>query len=202
MLNLARALLGTLAIALSATAVATPVTFAIGPSSSASVVYDGGALCDLTGCGVNASLNSALAGSSRTLSAGQSWTFDFFSLNFYGLGGGTGTISALLDLAAPIGVFDAPGSGWGNFATAFLFTGGNLYWTHQPGDFLLPDGTSYSVFFENLSGITLGHRVNVTARLTLNSEPDGVPEPSTLGLFGLGLLGLGQAVRRRAKRAS
>jgi hypothetical protein len=206
MINSARALLGTFALVLSGAASAVPVTFDLASDSHVAISnFDGGLVCDLSGCGASVTLNPQLGSLSKTLSAGESWAFDFFSINFYGLGGGTGELSAVLGFDAPTGALDASGSGVGDFYTSFLFTAGSLYWTHQPGTFTLADGTNYSVLFDNLSGITVGNDVNVKARLTLNAEPTaaarvGVPEPGTLGLFGLGLLGIAATMRRQAAK--
>ena len=178
---------------------AIPVTFDLGASHVSVTNFEGGWLCDLTGCGATVSLNPNLGSLSRTLSAGESWTFDFFSIAFHGLGGGAGSLSATLGFDAPTDAV-AAGSGVGSFFTAFLLSGGSLQWTAQPGTFVLDDGSSYSVAFENLSGIVLGTQANVRARLTLNNESTiSVSEPRVLTLLGLALLALG-LVGRRSRR--
>lgn len=203
MLKTLQAIVVTAGLGLAANASAVPVTFdlADGPESSVSITSLS-TICVFGGCGASVSLNPLLDSLNTTLSAGESWAFDFFSINFYGLGAGEGTLAASLGFDAPTGAPNANGSGESSFLSAgFLFTAGTLNWTSQPGAFSLADGTNYSVFFENLSGITLGNDVNVRARLTLNGEPVvGVPEPSSIALLGVGLLALGLAVRRRAPR--
>lgn len=190
-----------LALGLTTSASAVPVTFDLGSDSSVAITeFSGGWLCSLTDCGAVVTLNPHLGSLTRTLNAGEQWTFDFFSVRLHGLGGGTGDLFASLAFDAPTSAGNAEGGGNARFFTGFVFSAGDLIW-NQPGNFSLADGTSYSVFFEDLMGITLGTRVNVRATLALNSEPVGVPEPGMLGLLGLGMLGIGFAKRRRAARS-
>lgn len=191
------------ALGTATTASAVPVTFDLsgGPNSWVSITSLD-TICVFGDCGATVALNPMLDSLSATLSAGESWAFDFFSISFYGLGAGEGNLAASLGFDAPTGAPNADGTGEGTFlstglSTGFLFSAGNLTWITQPGPFSLPDGTTYTVSFDNLFGITIGDEVNVRALLTLNTEPQGVPEPGMLGLFGIGLLGAAFAARRR-----
>jgi hypothetical protein len=198
-----QALVGVATLGLASIAAAEPVYFdlAASPESSVSVNLTDKS-CLLSNCGVVAALNPNLDNLTKTLSAGQSWSFNFFSLDFYGIGAGSGTINAALGFDAPSDAPTATGSGGGSFLSAFFFSAGNLIWTQQPGIFTLANGSSYSVKFQDLYGVSLGDNVNVRALLTLNSEPTSVPEPGTLALLGLGLLGTGLAKRKLARKTA
>ena len=187
-----------LMLALSLGAQATPVYFNLSGSDSSVAVtdFDPGFIC--LGCGISANLNSNLGSQDAWLDVGDSFTFNFFNLNFYGIGGGSGTIEATLGFDAPSSAPDAEGSGEGGFFTLFgALTGGHLTWDSLD-PFTLADGTSYSVSFEDLEGIDLfSTTVHGTITLLASGGSVNVPEPATLSLFGLGLLALGFAARRR-----
>lgn len=194
-----------LGLGLAAHASAVPVTFDLGNDSTIAITsFTPGPICEFFGCGANVAIDPNLGSLSNTLIAGQSWDFDFFTLEFYGIGGGTGNITGSLAFDLPSTALNANGSGFGAFFTIGLSTG-DLTWSAQPGQFLLDDGTAYSVIFQDRSGAQIGSKVKVGAKLTLNTEPGapvGVPAPGALSLLGLGLLGLGIAARRRANRRS
>lgn len=189
----------------SLSAQATPVTFDLAgaPVSSVEIIdFSGNSLCDITGCGVTATLNPLLNTLNQTLDVGESWSFDFFTLGFNGLGGGNGTLSASLGFDLPSDAPVAAGTGEGGFGTFLgLINGGNLTWVTQPGVFSLTDGSQYSVTFANLSGLTIGSAVvGATITLLQGASAVSVPEPGTLSLFGLGLLAVGYLARRRQQR--
>jgi PEP-CTERM motif len=193
---LLKAIVATVALAAPLYANAVPVTFDLagGPKSYVQVTnFNPGPICSFLFCGIDVDLNSGLGSLSRSLDVGQSWTFDFFQISFFGIGGGTGTISAALGFDAPTGASTVGGTGNGGFSTFLGFiTGGNLTWANPVSYYTLADGTSYSVAFSNLSGLTTS---SATVRATISRN---VPEPTTLALFGLALLAIGLFHRRRA----
>jgi len=192
---LLKAIVATVALAAPLYANAVPVTFDLagGPKSYVKVTdFNPGLICLF--CGIDVDLNSSLGSLSRSLDVGQSWTFDFFEISFFGIGGGTGTISAALGFDSPTGAPTVGGTGNGGFATFLgVITGGNLTWTNPISYYTLGNGTSYSVSFANLSGLTTS---TSTVRATISRSV--VPEPTTLALFGLALLAVGLFRRRRA----
>ena len=132
-----QALLGVAVLGLSGAAAAEPVYFSLsGPDSSVSISNLNLTTCVFSGCGVSADLNPGLGGLSNTLSAGQSWSFNFFSLDFDGIVAGTGSISASLAFDAPSGAPIATGSGQGSFWSGFIFSGwqSELDVAAEPGD--------------------------------------------------------------------
>lgn len=188
--------IASLAMTAFATANAAPIVFDLAgaPASSVSV----NSSCNLL-CGISASLDSNLDSVTGSLEVGESFRFDFLDLEFWGIGKGSGTIVAELAFDLPTGAPNATGTGQGGFGT-FLgwITGGSLTWDPF-SPITLADGTSFLVTFDNLSGIDVGS-VKVGGTISLLSGPGGsvsVPEPTTLGLFGLGILAMGFATRRR-----
>ena len=83
------------------------------------------------------------------------------------------------------------------------FTSGDNTASLVPGG----GGHVYKLFFTvgnvfDIDTITLTFTLDNHAVTSINIDTVGTPEPSTLALFGLGLLGTGIWVRRRRKRAA
>ena len=108
------------------------------PTSSVDITgFHGGFLCNLTDCGAEVSLNPLLGSLSANLDIGDSWTFDFFDVYFWALGGGVGTVNATLGFDTPTPAPPVGGDGLGGFFTLGFVTFGTLEWDVNDFSFLL-----------------------------------------------------------------
>lgn len=199
MKQLSRLILGVvmaMGAAITGNAWATPVTFTPDLVNSSVDVVDNAMWGDLTG-------SLVLSPESFTLGDGQTQTLDFFVLTASGFAINKNyTIEATLAFLDP--QIAGTGSGGGKFSTIFgLISGGKLFWDPStlPDTFLLSDGNLLSIDFEDGCTFGCGNSVTVHAFVTNNGGgTTPVPEPGTIGLLGVGLLGVGISARRRTRK--
>lgn len=83
----------------------------------------------------------------------------------------------------------------GIFQRGWRAAGGAYEWEYSLDLGTLSAGTHYLQILREDHGGATGYTINVTG----DSAPSAVPEPGTVALLGLGLLGLGANVRKRNK---
>lgn len=177
-------------------AVATPVYFDLGGSDDGSsvTVLESAEWSNLT-----ASLDSDLDAQTFWLQNGETKEVNFFSLTTDGIGGGQYTINATLAFEAPFN--HSAGSGNGYFFTLWgVLSGGTLIWDPLTiPDYFAVNGNTISVDFEDGCVVGLGNTVMIHAYVT--NEGDGsvspIPEPATMLLFGVGLIGVAALGRNK-----
>lgn len=166
--------------------------------------------------------DTAVATGEELLEVGENFSFDFGTVNFLDAdraGGGGGpawidtdeqealAVTATFNFVSPEGMayeLTATGS-----AIAMNITDGPVDYTLSWTDFVVDFGIGgqFTIAINTLMFANNDEGAKtLTATVTLNTEPPevvdpvDVPEPGTLVIFGIGLLGLGVMNRRRGKR--
>ena len=148
---------------------------------------------------ISAILDTGLDSEIFSLNDGESYTFDFFQITVDGLGTGTADIEATLAFEQPSGSeITGNGSGW--WGTIYgVISAGYLGWVDMPQAITLANGDYFDVDFEDVAVVGFGNSTTVSATVTAHAAP--VPEPTTILLSGIGLLGMGFYLRKRKLRS-
>jgi len=112
---------------------------------------------------------------------GTSWTVGWTDVN----GAAAANLPLIVNFAALIN--------GGNNGDAYLFT--NVLLPAPPNN---SGSGNFTITFQNVNGTNIPGLSHLTlAGTTVGSPPDPIPEPMTMALLGLGIVGLGAAKRYR-----
>ncbi|MGZ3272314.1 MAG: PEPxxWA-CTERM sorting domain-containing protein [Caulobacteraceae bacterium] len=175
-------------------------------NSSITVSGNGDRTCfPSSGCALTANLLTPF--SNLTIDEGASQTFNFASLN---IGSGWGFDSAVqVDATLAFVTPDAgPASSTGDGSYFHLqgifgpsLSGGALTWNDPVQQFTTPDGSKFTVTFNDIKGLEVGSNALATVNIAVDSVAAAVPEPGTWGLLIVGVGMMGVALRRRSAKA-
>ena len=212
-------LIVTLVLGLVGSASATPVTFDVdGPSDSyvgftdytegVSITLFGQTLTFADDSTLTVTLANLASVPNFTLGDNESTTIDFFTFHVEGTGVGTFSLEANLNFDTPdLDASNTGSGGWGTYTVPWwagggTYSGGIFSWDNAVQDFLLADGNTVRIAMED--GFAIGAGADAIVHATITNNGGGaapVPEPSTILLMGIGLLGLVGYSRKRSKKS-
>lgn len=183
---------------------ATLIEYEVDGKKSEVKLWDNTASWFLGSATINGALAGGLDGVSGSLAEGETATINFFNLTVSSTGifaAGQYNISANLAFTLP--EVTAMGSGGGDFGSVLgVINFGTLYWDPLtlPDEFVLSDGTVFSIDFEDGVELGCGDTATVHAFITNKGGGDGstpVSEPANMLLMGTALVGLAGASRKK-----
>jgi hypothetical protein len=186
---------------------ATPVSFDVAGGtggSNVSVTNQNSLLTPFDNGTISAALVGNLDAQLFTLGNNESKIIDFFTLTVSGFSLKE-AYNVRATLAFDVPDIDAIGSGKGSFTTFFgCLSAGTLTWDPATiPDFFTVNGNTVKVDFE--SGYAFGFGDTATIHATITNQGGGsapVPEPGTMMLLGVGMLGLVIFGKRRMNKES
>jgi hypothetical protein len=199
------AALTALALFAASTAHAATMLFQFDPAhSSVTISGNGNRTCVLpsNGCALSANLMTPF--SDMTIAEGASQTLDFANFHIspgFGFDNYVQVDATLAFLTPDAGPASTTGQGSYFHTSGFLWfpptSGGSLTWAAPVQHFTTPDGSEFTVTFNDINGLTFGSDAIATIGIAVNSIAAGVPEPGTWAMMIVGLGLMGAALRRR-----